>query len=155
MANKRKKYGLLPVTAIIVIISGIGWAIYIPAEAATYTYQTNWKPAKSLHVPHMPAVFGKVTDIDGSKLKVLGREGVRAADEKTYTIDASDAVIFKGSVKTKVGVSDIKEGDTVIVRGEINGTSVEATKIFDGNIVDKSNLKGKRGFRKSLRLHRD
>ncbi len=49
-----------------------------------------------------------------------------------YTVDATNAKIYKGSVTSTVAVSDIAQGDTVMVQGTITGTNVAATVIRDG-----------------------
>jgi hypothetical protein len=49
-----------------------------------------------------------------------------------YTVDATNAKIYKGSATTTVSVSDIATGDTVMVQGAVSGTNVAATVIRDG-----------------------
>jgi hypothetical protein len=49
-----------------------------------------------------------------------------------YTVDATSAKIYKGSATTTVSVSDIAQGDTVMVQGTISGTNVAATVVRDG-----------------------
>ena len=49
-----------------------------------------------------------------------------------YTVDATNAKIYKGSATTTVSVSGIAAGDTVMVQGTVSGTNVAATVIRDG-----------------------
>jgi hypothetical protein len=49
-----------------------------------------------------------------------------------YTVNATNAKIYKGSVTTTVSVSAIATGDTVMVQGTVNGANVAATVIRDG-----------------------
>jgi len=63
--------------------------------------------------------------------KALGT-GSEATTTVTYTVDASNAKIYKGSATTTVSISSIATGDTVMVQGTVTGTNVAATVIRDG-----------------------
>ena len=80
------------------------------------------------------AVAGTVVSVNGNTIIVTGRDNV------TYTVDATNAVIYKGS-KTPVNISSVVSGDKVVVFGTMTNTSIAATKIFDGNLK-----KGHKGF---------
>jgi hypothetical protein len=89
----------------------------------------------------MPAgVFGTVTAINGDTLTVTSKAWARpnststpaASASTVYTVDASNATIYKGSATTTVSVSSIATGDTVMVQGTVTGTNVAATIIRDG-----------------------
>lgn len=78
-------------------------------------------------------VMGTVSSISGSTIIVKSQD-------TSYTVDASNATIkkitnstsgFKSS-ETTISVSDIQSGDTVMIQGEISGTSVTATEIIVG-----------------------
>jgi hypothetical protein len=69
-----------------------------------------------------PALIGTVTAVSGSTLTVKAGE-----NGATYSVDASDAVIRKGSSTTTL--STVVVGDVVMVQGAINGTSVVATNV--------------------------
>jgi hypothetical protein len=56
--------------------------------------------------------------------------GQRGTATTTYTVDASNATVTKNNATSSV--SSIAVGDNVFVQGTISGTSVTATKIFDG-----------------------
>ncbi len=87
-------------------------------------------------------VRGVVTTISGSNLTL------NAQNSTTYNVDASNAVIFKGQPKATSTLSEIKSGDSVIVRGVVNGTTITATTIIDG-ITQKDKMgKHKYGFKK-------
>ncbi len=70
-----------------------------------------------------PVVAGIVSAINGSSLTITTKSNV------TYTIDATNAKVVQGQ-KT-VTVSSVAVGDTVLVQGTINGTSVTASSIVD------------------------
>jgi hypothetical protein len=70
-----------------------------------------------------PVVGGSVTAISGSTLTITNKSNV------TYTIDASDATITKGNATTTI--ANIATGDTVLVQGTVNGTSVTASSVID------------------------
>jgi hypothetical protein len=69
---------------------------------------------------------GIVATINGSTLTVNGQ------NNKTYSVDAHSAVIFKGMSKATSTFTNIKSGDSVLVRGSIVGTLITATEIIDG-----------------------
>lgn len=104
------------------------------------------------HGPMMPpGIFGTVTAVNGDTLTVTGQTHVMrpmpegsatgtqahpvppvAASPTVYTVDATNAKIYKGSATSTVSVSAINVGDTVIVQGTVSGTNVAATVIRDG-----------------------
>jgi len=79
-----------------------------------------------------PAVIGTVSSINGESITLNTRKGI------LYTVDASNAMITKSDSQIKV--SDITNGDTLMVVGNIVDNSVSATKIVDG-IVKNANFK--------------
>lgn len=93
-----------------------------------------------------PGIFGTVSAVDGDTLTVtsvmrphpmpmqpVGTPATSAVTSTVvYTVDASNATIYKGSATTTVSVSDIATGDMVIVQGTVSGTNVTATVIRDG-----------------------
>lgn len=70
-----------------------------------------------------PVVAGKITVISGSAITITNVSNV------TYSVDAANTKILKG--KDTVALSDLKVGDSVIVQGVINGTSVTASTIIN------------------------
>jgi hypothetical protein len=71
-----------------------------------------------------PIIGGNVTAISGSSLTVTNKSNV------TYTVNMSSATISKMGV-TGATLSNIVVGDSVIVQGTVNGTSVTASSIID------------------------
>lgn len=89
-----------------------------------------------------PGIVGTVTAIDGDTLSVTAMNGPRGpwmatstatgATTTVYTVDATNATVYKGSATTTVPVSSISLNDKVVVQGSVSGTSVTATVIRDG-----------------------
>jgi hypothetical protein len=92
-------------------------------------------------------VFGTVSGVNGNTLTVTATaRPTRPMPEQAstsvampsvvagtvYTVDATNAKIYKGSATTTVSVSAIATGDTVMVQGTVTGTNVAATVIRDG-----------------------
>ena len=73
----------------------------------------------------MPGVGGTVTAVSGNTVTVTGRDG------KSYSIDAGSATITKDETVT---VSSVAVGDTVMVKGTFNGTTLIATNLHDGKM---------------------
>jgi len=97
----------------------------------------------------MPSgIFGTVSAINNDTLtvtsKAWGRPTPESAGQPTalgtgvtpatvvYTVDATNATIYKGSATTTVSISDIAVGDSVVVQGTVSGTNIAATVIRDG-----------------------
>lgn len=70
---------------------------------------------------------------------------VSQASTTIYTVDATNATIYKGSATTTVSVGDIAVGDKVIVQGTVTGTSIAATVIRDG-VFPAPGMGGRRFF---------
>ena len=70
-----------------------------------------------------PIVAGTISAINGSTITITNNSNV------TYTINATDAKIIQG--KNVISLSAVKTGDSVIVQGVVNGTSVTASTIID------------------------
>jgi hypothetical protein len=82
----------------------------------------------------IPGVFGTVSAINGTSLTVTSKTFDRNASTTSptvYTVDASNAQIYKNSTTTTT-IASIATGDTVMVQGTISGTNVAATVIRDG-----------------------
>jgi hypothetical protein len=92
----------------------------------------------------LPVIIGTVTGISSTTLAVMSTTTKKSTTTTTYVVDASAAKIMKGATTTAT-FADIKLGDTVFVRGSINGTTVAATAIIDGPIKGnkgKGSMKG-------------
>jgi hypothetical protein len=71
-----------------------------------------------------PVIGGNVTAVSGNTLTVTNASNV------TYTVDATSAKIVKAGV-TGATLSSIAVGDSVVVQGTVNGTSVVAASVID------------------------
>lgn len=79
-----------------------------------------------------PIVSGNVTSVSGNTITITNKSNV------TYMIDATNAVIKKGSATSTL--SGISTGDSLIVQGTVNGNSVTASSIIDtGAMAGNSN----------------
>lgn len=101
------------------------------ANAATSSASTgSGAPAMmQFHGPHGAGIAGTVASISGTTLTVTGKDGT------SYTVDAANAKVMKmvNGAPTTETVSNIAANDTVMVRGTVNGNSVTATTIMNGN----------------------
>jgi hypothetical protein len=71
-------------------------------------------------------IRGVVTTVSGSTFSI------DAKNNKTYSVDATNAVIFRGTTKATSTIADIKSGDVVMVQGTTTGTTIIASKVIDG-----------------------
>lgn len=116
--NKKLAIPLLAAAAL-VGGAGAGYASLASADT-TSTNQT----ASGMHTEKRHGVGGVVVSVNGTTITLTGKDGA------TYTVDAS-----KVSSVTKmqtVPLSGIAVGDTLMVGGAVNGTSVVAEHIMDG-----------------------
>jgi len=70
-----------------------------------------------------PVVAGTVSAISGDSLTVSTKSNL------TYTVDATNAKVVQG--QNTVTISSVTVGDSVIVQGAVNGTSVTASSVID------------------------
>jgi hypothetical protein len=76
-------------------------------------------------------VVGTVQSVDGSTLTVAGLDGT------TYTVQTSSDTTVKlnaNGTMTEGSLSDVAAGDTVRVEGTVDGTTVTADEIHDGDM---------------------
>lgn len=87
-----------------------------------------------------PIIGGKVTAVSGSTITVTTKSNI------AYTVNLANAKIVKGG-NTAV-MADVVVGDTVLVQGTINGTSVVATSVIDQEVSKNTNSDNgkKKGF---------
>jgi hypothetical protein len=85
---------------------------------------TETKNGKSAIRNNMSGVVGRVTAINGSTITVVGKNDV------SYTVNAGNAKVWKNK-NNAAKLSDIMVGDSIIVQGTVNGTSVTASNIID------------------------
>ena len=73
-----------------------------------------------------PVIGGTISVINGSVITITN-------SSVTYTVDATNAKIVQG--KNTISLSNVKVGDSVIVQGTVNGTSIAASTIIDANAI--------------------
>ena len=147
--KKLNKKMIFPVMAAVAITAVGTAALTYSTAIQAATSSTSTTVGKKFGPEKMPGVVGKVASISGSTITLT------AMDSKTYTVDAGSAKILKmpeiaagtapvaGATRptpATITISDIKVGDTLMVRGTVSGTSVTATDIVDGKFM------GHRGF---------
>jgi hypothetical protein len=86
-------------------------------------HATSTPPVSPFTGNGQPVIAGKVSAVSGNSLTVMTTSNV------TYTVDASSAKILKGS--NTIVLSSVAIGDTVLVQGAVNGTSVTASTVVD------------------------
>ena len=85
---------------------------------------------KGFH-PEFNGIVGVVSSVNGASLMVTT---TTKNSNTTYTVDASNAKISKGFPRKSANqesLTNIQVGDTIIVRGTVNGTSVIAKSIIE------------------------
>jgi hypothetical protein len=92
-----------------------------------------------------PIIAGNVTAVSGTTLTVTNASNI------TYTINgASATIVKKGTINT---ISSVSVGDSLVIQGVVNGTSVTAASIIDsgtksanGSSTNVSSTEGNGGF---------
>ncbi|MDB5203983.1 MAG: hypothetical protein JWP09_11 [Candidatus Taylorbacteria bacterium] len=77
-----------------------------------------------------PAVMGKIESISGNTLTVAARGFGKDTATTTYSVDATNATVFKSNATSTI--SSLVVGDNVMVQGTVTGTNVVAKTIRDG-----------------------
>ena len=127
--------------------------LYVPlasAESGSVSQNQNWSKGMGMRgedgreqkenngrgMPmRQPGVFGTVTAINGNTISVLGRAFQNGTSTNiTYTVDATNAKIIKNNATSSI--SSVLVNDTVRVQGTVSGTSVVATVVHDGAIMN-------------------
>jgi len=75
-----------------------------------------------------PGIMGVVSSVSGNTLSVTDKNNT------VYTVNASNAKIMKGAPQKTATIADIVNGDTVMIRGTVTGTTVNADTIYDGKV---------------------
>ena len=112
-------------------ISGAALATTVSAAAPTTSTAQSVRGQTGMH-GHSPGVFGIVSAINGNSITVTSKQFNRGATATsvTYTVDASSATVTKAGAAS--AVSNIAVGDTIMIQGTVNGTTVTAKVIYDG-----------------------
>lgn len=74
-----------------------------------------------------PVVAGSITAINGSVLTITNKSNI------TYTVDTTNAKIAVKNVLSTI--SGLTVGDSVIVQGAVNGTSIAASSVTDNGTM--------------------
>ncbi len=81
------------------------------------------------HNGNFPGVMGIVSNVNGSTFQVTDKNNT------IYTVTTTtDTKIKKGNPPVAATITDILNGDAVMVRGAVNGSTVSAESIFDGKL---------------------
>lgn len=91
---------------------------------------------------NFPGVIGIVSGTSGMIFSVTTK------DNKVYIVDATNAKIKMGSPSQVAKISDVVNGDTVMVRGTVNGANIVAKTILDGKISNDKHKGSHKLFRK-------
>ena len=100
-----------------------------PEHMGTSTLSNYHRPA--------PGIVGKVVSISGTTIMVNGRVQEGEMASTTYSVDASAAKFISFHLhgtasSTPITISDVKDGDLVLVMGTVSGTAVTAKTVVDG-----------------------
>lgn len=123
----------------LLVIPLIGSAILLanPVLAANTSHPTHSVVRHKTNIENPKRqISGIVTSINGNIIVVTTKDNVQ------YTVDASNANIMKASTVPNenpsiIAIGDIKVGDSIVVRGEINSSEISADNIFDGILEHK------------------
>jgi hypothetical protein len=136
---------------LLVFVGLIGVFMFVML-ATSHTFAANTAPTRpngtgrEIGQNKNPGVMGTVSSISGTNITLISRQNPQNTNnnnsETTYTIDASAATIKKIATpnakdaqkptKATTTISDIKNGDTLMVQGTVSGTSVVAKEITVG-----------------------
>ena len=86
-----------------------------------------------------PVVIGTVSTVNGTTLIVTPKIKRKNTTPIPYTVDATNAKLMKDGTSTTI--SNIAIGDTVMIKGKINGAHITATSIRDNQIPKMINSK--------------
>jgi len=108
------------------IHDGMGGAMGQPGGKGFTRGASSTLPTSPIKGNGEPVVGGNITAISGTTLTVTNASNV------TYTVDASSAVIVKGNVTSSI--ANVATGDSVVIQGTVNGTSITASSVIDQGI---------------------
>ncbi len=136
MSINKKYISLLSIACVMA-----GAIITSPALAST---KITGGSAQSASRPQNQGVLGIVTAVNGTTITMTSKARTSSTSAATiYTVDASSATVTKNGANSSL--SAISVGDTIIVGGSINGTTIKATTI-------RSGMGGGQGFDKNATL---
>ncbi len=126
-----------------IIVQGTVSGSNVVAKMIRTAASDDKKPGDKQGMPGngQPVIAGKVTAVSGNTITVMTNAS------STFSVDATNAAIRnKGNASSTI--SSIAVGDTVLVQGTINGSTVVASTIIDQNGKDGSGKKN--GFFRGL-----
>ena len=88
---------------------------------------TSTPPAPGIQGNGQPVVGGTVTAISGTTLTVTNKSNV------SYTVNAASTTVQKAGVSSTI--AQVAVGDSIVVQGTVNGTSITASSIMDGGAI--------------------
>jgi len=132
-----KKSTMVALAAVIFTASALGFSGVTFAESARAA--SSWKSSQNTiknYLKNAPGVVGKVTAINGNTITISSKNNT------IYTINASTAQVVKNR-NTIISLGDVKIGDTIMAKGTIDGTAVNASSIFDGKVATHKGMRGR------------
>lgn len=105
----------------------------------------------STSTPKTPIIQGNGEPVVGGTIAAVSGDTVTVtnASDVTYTVDVTNATIVKNGTTTTV--SGLVTGDTVVVQGTVNGTSITASSVLDQGakpaVASSTTAKGSFGVR--------
>jgi hypothetical protein len=135
-----QKFILIPVLAL-TVLGGGALLGYANLSSAQMNGMERGMGMRGMHEGRV-GIHGEITDIDGKTLTVKGLNGT------TYRVLAGDAEVRMftlGAGLDDSSLRDLKVGDTIGVRGGVEGTTVTATDIMSGDRPFMGGMKGHRG----------
>jgi hypothetical protein len=123
-----------------IVISGMGITSVAFADTMQVDDSVQSIEQKGPGGQHEPGIMGKVSTVSGTTLTLEGKQGFgKDVTDIIYTVDDSNATVKKFTegtdgkpTETTITVADIKVGDMIMVRGEVDGTSIIAAEIMSG-----------------------
>jgi hypothetical protein len=141
------KQQLIAAAAGSILTLGLGAGSLTFAQTATTTPATGASTTAPAATPgdchgmmgHGHGIHGTVSSISGNTLTVTATNP-KDSTTTVYTVDASSATVLKGDGTAKPAsstLSSVAVGDTVLIDGQLSGTSVTAKMIIDGPLPQK------------------
>lgn len=143
--KKKNLIKIVPLIAITLIALTTGFSTVAFADTTTIAPSTAIMRHGTFGTSTIPrrsgGLVGTVTEINGSTLSVKNAKG------SIFSVDVSSAKLFKDFASTAIAITDIKVGDSVMVRGATVGTIVKATVVIDGKFSMAGMYHGKGVFK--------
>lgn len=120
----------------------LGGVSYVNAQNIPSTNSGSIKHFQKGIGREKPIAFGTISAINGTVVTL-----VDSNNSTTYTVDTSNAKILKAPTlpttdtgtrpttrpeATTIALTDLKVGDSIVVRGTISGTNITATELISG-----------------------